>query len=255
MAGKANRMPDLPFSKELIPFEIVEDHLLKKTRIKVISDGLIAGIKRAGVERFYLVLRTGKWDIPAYFKGGSGHQIAISYHVVDNESAVPFTIDSVFSFIQNKNVLFGFPDIYFQPEDVFIRLRDRIEKETGTDMVLGLIPVDQPHKWDVVSFNKNNEIEAITIKKTWDQKRAYAWCLAAWKPSFTGFLHQYLQKTSQSSTGKDSEIQLSEIIMEFIQAGYGVKGELFREGVCIDTGTYEDLREALNKYAGFNLAR
>lgn len=257
MAGKANRMPGLPFSKELMPFNLVKDHLQKNTRLEVISDGLIKKIKRAGVEKFYVVVRTGKWDIPDYFKGGSGHQIAVSYHVVDNESAVPYTIDQVFPFIRDKNILFGFPDIYFQPEDAFVQLKDRLQKEKETDMVLGLIPVDQPQKWDVVALNDNNEIESIAIKEILNHKNNknnFAWCLAAWKPSFTGFLHKYLLKSGNSSV-IDKEIQLSEIIMDFIRKGFRVKGVLFSDGVCIDTGTYEDLKEALNKYSGFDLAR
>lgn len=52
----------------------------------------------------------------------------------------------IFPFLKDKRVLFGFPDIILQPDDVFVRLMDRM-KASNADIVLGLFWLITRKKW------------------------------------------------------------------------------------------------------------
>ena len=45
--------------------------------------------------------------------------MALGYLMTDLPFGVPFTVDSAFPFLEDKRVLFGFPDIILQPDDVY----------------------------------------------------------------------------------------------------------------------------------------
>jgi glucose-1-phosphate thymidylyltransferase len=215
----------------------------------VISEVLIGRMKLAGVENFHLVLRKGKWDIPGYFGGGNEHKINVSYHITDNESAVPFTINTPYPYIKDKNVVFGFPDIFFLPEDAILQLKEAFLYDPSIDMVFGLFEVSDPINWDTVAVDENNWIRSINIKQSLKQKQSFAWITAIWKPVFSSFLNNWLLKRSENGTQTvGNELQLSNIIMDFIGSGHKVKGKIIKQGDCIDTGTIEGLQIALNKF-------
>ena len=248
MAGRATRMPGILSSKELLPFGSARKPNGEIGK-KVISEVLIERIKNAGVKKFHFVIRKGKWDIPEYFGGGLEQQIDISYHIADNESAVPFSINQVYSFAKGKNIIVGFPDIFFLPEDAVSQLVDELTVSTNKniDMILGLFPVTDPRKWDAVETNETDLVSAIHIKNMVGKDPGYVWIIAAWRPAFTEFLYHWLG-TNNLKMG-EPEIQLGNIIMDFINSGYKVKGKYFRSGTCIDTGTPEKMNEALNRFA------
>ena len=69
--GQASRISPLPCSKELYPigFRHVDgDHSL---RPKVTCHYLLERMRSAGITKAYIVLREGKWDIPAYLRDGA----------------------------------------------------------------------------------------------------------------------------------------------------------------------------------------
>ena len=92
---------------------------------------------------------------------------------MDLPFGVPYTLDQAYPFIKDALILFGFPDIIFQPEDAFTQLLDR-QAETDSDIVLGLFPVNRRHRGDRVALDdkgwiKNTEIDpkATKLKLTW----------------------------------------------------------------------------------------
>ena len=121
-AGKARRISPLPCSKEIFPVGFGDIRQKGQLHPKVAAHYLLEKMHLAGAEKAYLVLSTGKWDIPAYFGNGSMVDMALAYLMTDLPYGVPFTLDSAFPFLKNKRVLFGFPDIILQPDDVYLRL-------------------------------------------------------------------------------------------------------------------------------------
>jgi glucose-1-phosphate thymidylyltransferase len=134
-------------------------------------------MRLAGAEKAYFVLAKGKWDIPAYFGNGSLVNMALGYLMTDLPYGVPFTIDSAVPFLKDKRVLFGFPDIILQPDDVFVRLMDRM-KASNADIVLGLYLADKPQKMDMVDLKTDGTINDIQIKLLQTNLK-WTWIVAA----------------------------------------------------------------------------
>jgi len=120
--GKAARVSPLPCSKEIYPvgFRLMgEDRSL---RPKVVCQYLLEKMRLAGVTKGYIVLRKGKWDIPAYLGNGRILDMHLSYLLLELPFGVPYTLDEAYPFVQDAIVVFGFPDIIFQPDDAFVQL-------------------------------------------------------------------------------------------------------------------------------------
>ena len=75
--GRAERIAPLPCSKELFPigFQMMKGNA--QSRPKVVCQYLLEKFQLAGITQAYLVLRKGKWDIPAYF----GHGELVNMHL------------------------------------------------------------------------------------------------------------------------------------------------------------------------------
>ncbi len=182
-AGWGRRVAPLPCSKEIYPVGWhVEGE--QKGRPKVAVHYLLENMRRAGARRAYVVLREGKWDIPAYLGDGRHVGLALAYlmvHVPHVPHGVPFTIDAAYPFVREAHVLFGFPDVLFRPVDAFERLLAR-QQATGADLVLGLFPTDRPHKMDMVELDARDHVRSLAIKPATATSLQYTWLIAAWAP-------------------------------------------------------------------------
>lgn len=235
------RLSPLPFSKELFPigFRQFQDG----PRPIPVCFYLLERMRLAGIGRVYIVLRNGKWDIPAYLGDGTGWNIHLAYLIMGLPFGAPYTVDQAFPFIQDKIVAFGFSDIIFQPEDAFIRLLGR-QKETDADIVLGLFPVDQPKKWDMVKVDGNGRIRRIS-KRPVRTKLRYTWIISVWTPVFSTFMHEYLIEIQEAGAQRQQELFMSDVVQQAIEKGLRVEGVLLSNGSCLDIGTPEDLVKAV----------
>ena len=138
-AGSGKRIAPLPCSKELFPIGVQGSGGNSEPRAKVVSHYLLEKLRIAGITKAYIVLREGKWDIPAYFGDGATLDLHLAYVVISDSSGPPDTLDRAYPFVKNQFVAFGFPDILFVPEDVFAQLLER-QTSTNSDVVLGLYP-------------------------------------------------------------------------------------------------------------------
>lgn len=245
--GQATRLAPLPCSKELFPIgfrRVDEDGSL---RPKVACHYLLEKIRLAGATKSFIVLRNGKWDIPSYFGNGKMLDMRLAYLIMDLPFGVPYTIDQAYPFIQDAIVAFGFPDIIFEPEDAFIQLLNR-QVESNADIVLGLFPVDQPQKWDMVDLGGNKQIRNIVIRPNATDLK-YTWIIALWSPVFTHFMHEYivnmLQSDSQSNILKKRELYLGDVIQAAIGNGLKTDCILFPDNTCLDIGTPDELAQAI----------
>jgi len=252
--GKGTRVAPLPCSKELYPVGFHDAHEVLGFRPKVISHYLLEKMRLAGITRAYIVLRKGKWDIPSYFGDGKIFDMHLAYLMMDLPFGVPYTLDQAFPFVQDKLVALGFPDVLLQPQDSFIWLLKK-QRESDSDVVLGLYPTDQPHKMDVVDLKKDGGIKKISVKPSnfSEAKSMYAWQTAVWTPVFTEYLHAFVaehkKKISSSSSIKTKEdkqeLFLGEVFQAAMKNEFNINSVVFSKGNCLDVGTSEDLAKAL----------
>ena len=256
--GKAERISPLPCSKEIFPVGFGDIRQKGQIRPKVAAHYLLEKMHLAGAEKAYIVLSKGKWDIPAYFGHGSMVNMSIGYLITDLPYGVPFTLDSAFSFLKNKRVLFGFPDILFQPDDVYIRMIEQMDA-SRSDIVLGLFRAYNPHKMDMVDVNNDGNIGDIQIKPRQTHLQ-WTWIIAAWNESFTQFMHDFVGRHLNSIAASESrfpeedrkEIFIGDVIREAIGSQLKIGQVMFPQGKYIDIGSPEDMVSAIQR--GINIA-
>jgi glucose-1-phosphate thymidylyltransferase len=254
VAGQATRLAPLPCSKELYPigFQSVEDDSL---RPKVVCHYLLEKMRLAGISKAYLVLRSGKWDIPAYLGDGRILNMNLGYLMMRLPFGVPYTLDQAYPFVQNALIALGFPDILFQPDDAFKRLLARLAV-SNADVVLGAVPFEQPHRGGMVDFDTEGRVRLV-LEKPHQSNLRYSWCTAVWTPVFTEFMHQYLAAIQADRLHSDfsktlsqqREIPMGDVIQAAIENGLRVEAEVFADGGYLDIGTPEDLVRAVRNFA------
>jgi len=242
-AGTGSRLGRLPGSKELLPVRFHKNHTDRQLQPKVVSHFLLERMQRANVSKAYLILRKGKWDIPNYFGDGKMLDMHIAYLLMDLPFGVPFTIDQAYPFIKDSSVVFGFPDIIFEPEDAFLHLLTK-KDESKADIVLGLFEAKDFHREDMVSVDKNGCVEEIEIKPSITKFR-YTWLIAVWGASFTEFVHEFVSDKAKifmnQSSKKPKEIFMSDVIIEAIRYNLKVVSIIFYKGRYLDMGSLDNL--------------
>lgn len=235
-AGKATRLGQLPCSKEIYP-------LVSPQGSTVVGAHLLRSYQAAGIQQVHTIIRPEKWDIPRYLGSGEALDLHIAYHVIEGSLGTPYTLDHVYPFIQGKQVALGFPDILFQPSDCFKTLHHTLNQQPW-DIVLGLFPAPNPTKMDMVKTDGDGNVTRIDIKPN-ETNLTKTWIAAAWKPSFTDFMHHYLQQQHDHYAQNDiSEPYVGTVIIAAMAAGLKVGSYRFPKGQVLDVGTLDDLTTA-----------
>jgi glucose-1-phosphate thymidylyltransferase len=247
--GKATRIAPLPCSKELYPIGFRALDGSGGVRPKVVCHYLLEKFSSAGATKTYIILRPGKWDIPSYFGDGTIVNIHLAYLMVQVPFGAPYTLDQAYAFVKDAVVVFGFPDILFEPNDAFVKLLDR-QVATGADVVLGLFSSDRPQVMDMVEVGKNGQARAIVIQPSQTELRD-AWIIAVWTPAFTRFLHEYLQGlqnghfSDTEGVVRHGELSVGQVFQVAIKNGLRVQTVRFPEHAFLDIGTPENLLSAV----------
>jgi glucose-1-phosphate thymidylyltransferase len=245
-AGLGSRLGSLPCSKEIYPLKLEVSKADGLPRPKVVCEFLLERLKRAGIHRAFVIIRPGKWDIPAYLGDGGKYNFQLAYLMMGYPFGSPFSLDQAWPFVQKNRVALGFPDIIFQPEDAYSRLLEHQER-LKADIVLGLFPTDRPQKTDMVETNRQGQVTQIFIKPQHSTLR-HCWMNAVWTPKFSAFLHDYLAGVVKHARETDSlkqlagqEFYVGKVVQAWMAAGFPVESVTFPEGSCLDIGTPEDL--------------
>lgn len=249
--GRATRISPLPCSKEVYPIGFRPVREGNGLRPKAVCHYLLEKMRIAGVTKAYLVLGKGKWDIPAYLGDGTMLDMHLAYLIMGLPFGVPYTLDQAYPFVRDNVVVFGFPDIIFEPDDVFVRLLDR-QAATKADVVLGLFRTRQPQQTDMVDFDPDGRVRAVVIKPRQTQS-LYTWTIAAWTPVLTEFMHEYVHITRaecdegnpDSDVPRQRELSLGNVMQAAIGSGLRVDAVLFHDNFYLDIGTPEDLVQAI----------
>jgi glucose-1-phosphate thymidylyltransferase len=253
-AGYANRISPLPCSKEIYPVGFYNIDKTKYDSPKVISAYLLERMKYGGADMSYMIIRKGKWDIPQYYGNGDHIRMPLSYIVVGPTKGASFTIDKAYPFVKNKKILFGFPDIYFEPEDAYLKLLHRLT-ETGSDVVLGLFHAENPKKVDMVDIDSEGNILEISIKPEVTELK-YTWIIGVWNPVFTNFIHSFLKSyetkermlKSKKQRASKKEMHIGQALQGAIDKGFKINSVLFENHSYLDIGTTDDLKKAILQF-------
>jgi glucose-1-phosphate thymidylyltransferase len=244
-------------SKELFPigFQTMSDR--PGLRPKVVCQYLLEKMQKAGITDVFFILRPGKWDIPMYLGDGAQLGMHLAYLTVHVPFGVPFSLNQAYPFIQDAQVVIGFPDILFEPSDAYQALINR-QTRTQADVVLGLFPTDQPQKVGVVDFDETGRVFSI-LEKSPTTALKHMWAIALWQPRFTQFLHNFVDVHLQRYLGGQvpqttlslphpPEIPIGDVIQAAIEAGFQVEAEVFEDGHYLDIGTSENLIQAVQQF-------
>lgn len=250
--GVGARIAPLPMSKELYPLGFTAPDAKGAVRPKVVSEFLLERMRLAGVDRAYFILRPGKWDIPAYFGNGALVSMSLGYLMLGLPFGVPFTLDQAYPFVRDAQVVFGFPDILFSPEDAYCRVLARLQQGRA-EIVLGLFPTDRPYKAGMVDFDARGRVRQVIEKPRQSDLRAM-WAIAAWTPTFSTFLHRYVEDLrGRANLASVPEVPIGDVIQAAIEAGMPVEAEFFADGSYLDIGTPGDLMRAAHRFSAHSV--
>ncbi len=247
-AGFATRLGSLPWSKEVFPIPTSRRDV-GESPIGLACDSLLNAFRAGRAERVFVVIRDGKWDIPGALLDGRGWGLELAYVVVPDSEGLADTVSRACPFIREATVLFGLPDILLDVQDPFGPMLQALE-EKSADVALGLFPPHRPQAADMVDLDETGRVRAV-LPKPRRTELEFAWILAAWKPTFTEFLHERsgsepVDSPSRAEEGRREEY-LGDVLHAAIGEGLVVVGVPFREARYLDIGTPEDLVDALGK--------
>ena len=241
-------------SKELYPVGLALSQG-QTPRPKVAAEYLLERMATAGVREAYIILRPGKWDIPAYFGDGTSLAMHLAYLTVHVPYGVPFTLDQAFPFAGDHTIALGFPDILFWPENAYQVVLQRLE-QSSADVVLGLFPTDEPSLVGLVDFDEHGRVLGIHEKSDITGLR-FMWAIAVWRPTFSRFLHEFVERalpdihrdsaSGPAGTGRHREYPIGDVIHAGIRSGLAVEAEIFERGRYIDIGTPRNLIRAVQQ--------
>ena len=250
--GQATRLAPLPCSKELYPIGLRPVDENRGVLPKVICHYLLEKMRFAKVTKTYIILREGKWDIPAYLRDGALLDMHLAYLILGLPFGVPYTLDQAYHFVQDNLVALGFPDVLFQADDAFVQLLSR-QATSGADVVLGIFPADRPQKVDMVDLDEDCRVREIVIKPR-ETHLTYTWTVAVWTPIFTRFMHEYLAPM-KASAAQQPELFVGNVVQAAINDGLRVEGVHLSDNPYLDIGTPDDLLRAINSLADQERAR
>jgi NDP-sugar pyrophosphorylase family protein len=254
-AGHAKRISPSPCSKEIYPIGLRTDERTGELRPRVVSQHLFDKFRAAGVRTAYVVLRTGKWDIPAYFGDGELLGVDVVYKVIAASLGPPDTIDRLYRFVSQSCIAFAFPDMLFGPNDVFTHLLDRLEA-TRAAIVLALHQTEDIHRMDMIDVDEGGQVRSIELKPR-ESALSYTWTCAVWTPVFTEFLHRFVaNERLHRSDGiaprfydidASGDLPMGAVLQAAIANGISIQTVAFPGETFIDIGTPEYLEGALRR--------
>jgi len=241
MAGTASRLGKLPCSKEIHPVEPAVGNYDTDEPPRVVCEYLLKKMRAAGITRVYVVLRQGKWDIPAYLGDGSRHGLHLAYLMMGLPYGTPYSIDQAYPFLRHSIVALGFPDMVLAPGDVFKTLM-QYRKTVDADVVLGLFPTIRPDKVDIVDVDNSGKVKQLIIKPLHTNFR-FTWGVAVWTATFSRFMHEFLV-SHQKIAAAEAELYVGDIIQAGIEYGLNIQAIQVSTHPFLDIGTADDLQKA-----------
>jgi glucose-1-phosphate thymidylyltransferase len=163
----------------------------------------------------------------------------LAYLMMRQPFGSPFSLDQAYPFVREAIVALGFPDMVFWPADIFTRVIAR-HAQSDADVVLGLVPCDRPHTADMVEIESTGRVRRFFIKQRETSLR-YAWVAAVWTPTFTQFMHDYVDEAIRSGEARRRELYVGDVMQAALDYGIHVDSVSFCDGGYVDIGSPEML--------------
>ena len=242
-SGLATRLGSLPCSKEILPVGPLCSDSSGESQPRPVCRHLLEAMRRAGITRAFVIIREGKWDVPACLGDGSDLDMHIGYLLMGLPYGAPYTLDQAYPFVQDATVALGFPDILFEPANPYGTVLERL-REGGADVVLGLFPASEPSSCDMVEVDTGGHVNRIEVKPA-STHLEDTWGVAVWESTFTRFLHEHLRATlaeaaKEGESGR--EFQVGDVIRAALGKGLRVDAVRVSDEPFLDIGTPENLR-------------
>jgi glucose-1-phosphate thymidylyltransferase len=259
-AGRATRLGDLPWSKELLPVVVAGD---SGPTVLPACQWLLDRFAAASVDEMAVVLRPEKQDLQAYLErraAVSGASAGLASGLVSGlasepsfrvppltlietaaTASLPETLERARSWVGQRWTVLGFPDCIFHPQDALTRLVGGA-RETSADAFLGLFPCPNPRATDLVDLAPDGRVRAIQVRPEKSALRLN-WLLAAWGPRFTDLLQQAVAAPATGS----GELQLGALFQRALEQGLTFEGMVFEGGRYWDIGTPAGYAAALRE--------
>jgi glucose-1-phosphate thymidylyltransferase len=237
-AGRATRLGDLPYSKELLPVPDIENG-----SIQLAIEYSVRFLLQCGVADQRIIVSPVKEDIPGHLGNGARFGASISFDYIADSPGVPHSLDTAYASIAANDVVLVFPDIMFEPSAAIASLlADWRSKEC--DVLLPLVPSDRGDKVDIVSVSSSGIVERI-LPKPGAARKGWTWVAAAWSPAFSLFLHQFVgQCDARPEAEQARETYMGDVMNAAIEAGLIIRAEKCPSGAMIDIGTPGDYAAA-----------
>lgn len=238
-AGRATRMGDLPFSKELLPLANKSDLPRDpESEPAVAIDFALETLSEAGVGETCIVIAPGKWDIPTHAGDGSRSGQAIAYVLADASPSVPASLDKAWPLTRQRQVVLLFPDIVFAPRQALKSIVTE-SHESDADLILALVPASSGEKIDIVAVADDGLVQKVTPKPG-KEHSGWTWVAATWNHNFSELLHNMLQT---ENIVVQRELYVGDVINTAIDTGLCVRALSFPDGQSFDLGTPDELQE------------
>lgn len=239
-AGLATRLGSPTGSKELLPVWRPK----KGGEALPVIHCLLASFETAAVEQTFIIVRSGKEDIRDTLGCVAPGGMQLEYVSVDGTPSPPFTLHAAVPRLAEATVVMGFPDILFRPPDAAARILEGLVR-TGADVLLGLFPHPQVRQADVVDVESRGVVRSIR-RDGQPEYAGWTWGLAAWRPRFTGFLHDFVEGVCVSDA-RTGALSVGDVFAAAIDSGLAVQGEIVSDVPFLDIGTPEALEEAYRR--------
>jgi len=233
-AGRATRLTGVAGSKELVPVPGPGPGGAPRP----VAEFLLSALAGAGVERAYVVLRTGKWDVAEHFAAAPPPGLRLAYLVTAGTDSIPASLDLAYPFARGATVVTGFPDSCFTPLDAVGRAVRR-HRAGGAAVTVVLFRSDRPDKTDMVELD-GDRVVGLRVKPG-ACGLDYTYGAAVWSPEFTEFLHDFLARRQGREPRPEPELQISQVLVAGLAAGLEIDAETTPLGRYVDVGTPEDL--------------
>ena len=227
-AGGGSRIQPLAFSKELLP---VGSRFEGETeRPRAVSEYLVERMIIAGADKICFVISPGKSDILEYY-GGKVGPADICYVVQPRPTGLCDALFRALPIIPpHEQVLIGLPDTIWFPEDGLSAL-------DNDALSFLLFPVEQPHLFDAVVTDDQNNVIEIQVK----QKAATSsWVWGAFK--MNGAILRELYELWRRREQQDEYV--GTLVNAYLKSGGRARG--IRTGSAyVDVGSLHGYREAI----------
>lgn len=239
-AGQATRLGDLPFSKELLPVPVQGD---RGTQTEAVCSCLLRAMGTAGIQRVFVVVRPGKWDLIRYLADGSRLGLQLAYVVAGESLGPAHSLERASPFVGSAHVAMGFPDILFTADGAFAALLAK-QQASDADVVIGTFPTSPSQSADRVEVGQGGLVLEIDTQPDPADTRP-SWCLSLWAPSFTAFLLRYVRSKTARTCAERRRLPVGDILHAAIGEGLQVQAVEVSSRPFLDVGTLDGLAEAL----------